>query len=85
MPSTSLVDSIDDIFSKKPKIAEMNKKAAIFSYNYSSDNFENFNHSLTGTEKQPDTILVQGHFGTSLGKMVSGCRFQSYYPITPCI
>ena len=83
MPSTSLVDSIDDIFSKKPKIAEMNKKAAIFSYNYSLNNFENFNHTLTGTEKQPDTILAQGHFGTSLGKMVSGCRFQSYYPITP--
>ena len=83
MPSTSLVDSIDDIFSKKPKIAEMNKKAAIFSYNYSSNNFENFKHTLTGIEKQPDTILVQGHFGTSLGKMVSGCRFQSYYPITP--
>ena len=83
MPSTSLVDSIDDIFSKKPKIAEMNKKAAIFSYNYSLNNFENFNHTLTGTQKQSDTILVQGHFGCSLGKMVSGCRFQSYYPITP--
>ncbi len=83
MPSTSLVDSIDDIFSKKPKIAEINKQAANFSYNYASNNFENFNHTLTGTQKQPDTILVQGHFGTSLGKMVSGCRFQSYYPITP--
>ena len=83
MPSTSLVDSIDGIFSKKPKIAEMNKKTAIFSYNYASNNFENFNHALTGIPKQPDTILVQGHFGTSLGKMVSGCRFQSYYPITP--
>ena len=83
MPSTSLVDSIDDIFSKKPKIAEINKQAANFSYNYASNNFENFNHTLTGVQKQPDTILVQGHFGTSLGKMVSGCRFQSYYPITP--
>ena len=28
-------------------------------------------------------MLVQGHYGTSLGKMVAGCRFQSYYPITP--
>ena len=44
---------------------------------------KNFNYNLTGISKQPDTILVQGHFGTSLGKMVSGCRFQSYYPITP--
>jgi len=44
---------------------------------------KNFEHSLTGTTKQPYTILVQGHYGTSIGKMVSGCRFQSYYPITP--
>ena len=76
-------NSIDDIFSKKPKIAEINQQAASFSYNYASKNFENFNHSLTGTQKQSDTILVQGHFGCSLGKMVCGCRFQSYYPITP--
>ena len=83
MPSDSLVNSIDEIFSKKPKIAEINQQAANFSYNHASKNFENFNHVLTGTEKQPDTILVQGHFGCSLGKMVCGCRFQSYYPITP--
>ena len=26
---------------------------------------------------------MQGHQGTAIGKMVAGCRFQSYYPITP--
>jgi 2-oxoglutarate ferredoxin oxidoreductase subunit alpha len=83
MSSTSLVDAIDDIFSKKPQIAEINKQTANYSYNFASDNFENFNYNLTSISKQPDTILVQGHYGTSLGKMVSGCRFQSYYPITP--
>jgi len=82
MPSNSLLNSIDSIFSKKPQIAEINKQAAIISYNYASK-FENFEHNLTGTTKQPHTILVQGHYGTSIGKMVSGCRFQSYYPITP--
>jgi 2-oxoglutarate ferredoxin oxidoreductase subunit alpha len=83
MSSTSLVDAIDDIFSKKPQIAEINKQTANYSYDFASDNFENFNYNLTGISKQPDIILVQGHYGTSLGKMVSGCRFQSYYPITP--
>jgi 2-oxoglutarate ferredoxin oxidoreductase subunit alpha len=82
-PSTSLFHSIDDIFSKKPQIAEINKQAANHSYNHASTMFENFGFNLIGITKQPDTILVQGHFGTSLGKMVSGCRFQSYYPITP--
>jgi 2-oxoglutarate ferredoxin oxidoreductase subunit alpha len=83
MPLDPLLLSIDSIFSKKPQIAEINKQAADFSYDYAKSNFNTFQYSLTGTTKQPDTILVQGHFGTSIGKMVSGCRFQSYYPITP--
>lgn len=83
MPSDSLLNSINSIFSSKPQIAEINKQAANYSYNYATTNFENFEHTLTGTTKQPNTILVQGHYGTSIGKMVCGCRFQSYYPITP--
>jgi len=83
MPLDPLLQSIDSIFSKKPQIAEINKQAANFAYDYAQSKFGNFPYALTGTTKQPDTILVQGHFGTSIGKMVSGCRFQSYYPITP--
>ena len=83
MPSDSLIHSIDMIFSKKPQIAEINKQVANYSYNYASSKFENFEYRLIGITKQPNTILVQGHYGTSIGKMVSGCRFQSYYPITP--
>ena len=83
MPSDSLLQSIDSIFFKKPQIAEINKQAANYSYNFATSKFTDFSFTLHGTEKQPDTILVQGHQGTSIGKMVSGCRFQSYYPITP--
>ena len=83
MPSDSLLKSIDSIFSKKPQIAEINKQAANYSYNYATSNFTDFPFTLPGTEKQNDTILVQGHQGTSIGKIVSGCRFQPYYPITP--
>jgi 2-oxoglutarate ferredoxin oxidoreductase subunit alpha len=28
-------------------------------------------------------IIVQGNQSSALGKMVAGCRFQTYYPITP--
>lgn len=83
MPSDSLLRSIDSIFSKKPQIAQLNKQVATYSYNYASAKFQNFDYTLTGTVKEPDIIIVQGHYGTSIGKMVSGCRFQSYYPITP--
>jgi len=83
MPADSLLNSIDNIFSKKPLIAEINKQAANYSYRYASTNFQNFNQTLTGTKKEPGTILVQGFQGTALGKMACGCRFQPYYPITP--
>lgn len=83
MPPDSLLDSVDTIFAKKPKVAEINKQAATFSYNYSTAKFSDFHHSLPQIDKKPNIILVQGHQGTSLGKMVAGCRFQSYYPITP--
>lgn len=83
IPSEPLLRSIDSIFSKKPKIAEINKQAATYSYNYASVKFDEFSNSLPGITQQQDTILIQGHQGTALGKMAYGCRFQSYYPITP--
>ncbi len=83
MPPAELLDSIGDIFSKKPQIAELNRNAARYSYNLAAARFPDFSISLPGTKRQPGTILVQGYEGTSIGKIVSGCRFQSYYPITP--
>ncbi|HSG83703.1 MAG: 2-oxoacid:ferredoxin oxidoreductase subunit alpha [Nitrosopumilus sp.] len=83
MPPDSLQKTIESIFSKKPEIAKINQQTANYSYNFATAKFENFNHILTGTEKEPGTILVQGFQGTALGKMACGCRFQPYYPITP--
>jgi 2-oxoglutarate ferredoxin oxidoreductase subunit alpha len=78
-----LLDSIESIFIKKPKIAEINKQAANYAYNYAAAKFEKTKFPLSPVTKEPNTILVQGYQGTAIGKMVSGCRFQSYYPITP--
>ena len=83
MPPNPLQKTIESIFSKKPEIAKINQETANYSYNYATAKFENFNHTLPGTEKEPGTILVQGFQGTALGKMACGCRFQPYYPITP--
>jgi len=83
MPPQTLLESIDAIFSKKKAIADLNKNAAIFSYNFASAKFPDFAFTLRPTTKTPDTILVQGYQGTALGKMACGCRFQPYYPITP--
>ncbi len=78
-----LLDSIDSIFSKKPQVAEINKQAANYAYNYAAAKFDKINFSLNSVSKESNTMLVQGHQGTAIGKMVSGCRFQPYYPITP--
>ena len=83
MPPDSLQKAIESIFSKKPEIAKINQQTANYSYNFATAKFENFTHTLPGTEKESQTILVQGFQGTALGKMACGCRFQPYYPITP--
>jgi 2-oxoglutarate ferredoxin oxidoreductase subunit alpha len=83
MPPQALLDAIGGIFAKKPAIADINKAAATYAYNYASAKFSDYPMSLTVQKKANDTILVQGYEGTALGKMACGCRFQSYYPITP--
>ena len=82
-PIEPLLETIEDTFSKKPSIVDLNKRAANFSYNYASAKFSDFQDSISDNGKSKNTLLVQGHQGSALGKMVCGCRFQSYYPITP--
>ena len=83
IPSQKLTESVNSIFSKKKSIAEINASAANFAYNYASAKFENNNFKFETKAVEDKTILVQGYYGTSIGKIIAGCRFQSYYPITP--
>ena len=83
MPPDSLQKIIGSMFSKKSEVAKINQQTATYSYNFATAKFENFAYTLLGTQKEPGTLLVQGFQGTALGKMVCGCRFQPYYPITP--
>ena len=83
IPSEKLTDSVNSIFSKKKSIAEINVSAANFAYNYAAAKFEHNNLKFETKDIQDNTILVQGYYGTSIGKIIAGCRFQSYYPITP--
>jgi 2-oxoglutarate ferredoxin oxidoreductase subunit alpha len=83
MPAKTLLESVDAIFAKKQAIADINKNAANYAYNYATAKFTDFGFSLNKTNKKPNTILIQGYYGTALGKMACGCRFQPYYPITP--
>jgi len=48
MPPEDLMESINSIFAKKPKIAEINTQAANYAYNHASAKFTGFEFSLKG-------------------------------------
>jgi 2-oxoglutarate ferredoxin oxidoreductase subunit alpha len=83
LPPETLLKSVESIFSRKPQIAEMNKHAANYAYNFATAKYPKFKLQLSPIPKEPNTILLQGFQSTGLAKIASGCRFQSYYPITP--
>ena len=79
-----IANAIKYAFKTKPKIAEMNIDAANYAYNHTKAKFgDEFRYRLEVREVKNDLILVAGNQATGLGKMVGGCRFQTYYPITP--
>src|ERR671922_1991663 len=83
--SEVLLKAIQFIFRTKKKVADLNVQASIHTYNYAKAKFagSNFSYRLKIRPAQQDTIIVQGNQSSALGKMVAGCRFQTYYPITP--
>ena len=83
----NMADGIRSIFSNKPKIAEINIDAANYSYNYVKSKYiditKKFSRNLVYGKINNNTIIAQGSQSSPLGKIVAGCRFQTYYPITP--
>ena len=80
----ALFRAINYIFRTKPKIAEINISAAEYAINYSEQRFQNTKFSFNESKRNfSNIILVQGSQSSALGKIVAGCRFQTYYPITP--
>jgi 2-oxoglutarate/2-oxoacid ferredoxin oxidoreductase subunit alpha len=81
----ALRSAIRFVFRSKPKIAEINVSAAEFAYEYARDNHDSslLGFSLSARDPVPDMILVQGNQSSALGKLSAGCKFQTYYPITP--
>ena len=80
-----LVRGIRHIFKAKQKVAELNAKAAYHIYEYAKEKFarDGFEYRLAVQKPAPGFIVVQGNQSSAMGKMVAGCRFQTYYPITP--
>ncbi len=81
----SLVEkAIRATFSEKPKIADMNVLAYKKAYEHAKHAFGyDFPHKLKTLDAYEERIFVSGFQATALGKILAGCRLQTYYPITP--
>src|ERR671921_1079407 len=80
-----LAKAIRHIFRSKPKIAEINVSAADHAYNHVRSEFDisEFPFKLRCKKPTSEMLLVQGNQSSAMGKIIAGCRFQTYYPITP--
>lgn len=83
LPPATLLGSVESVFARKKEIADMNRNAANYAYNFAAAKYQKLKYQLNPIPKEPNTLLVQGFQSTGLAKIACGCRFQSYYPITP--
>jgi 2-oxoglutarate ferredoxin oxidoreductase subunit alpha len=81
----SLVEkAIRTFFAEKPKIVDMNILAFKMAYSYAKENFQNsFGHKLQKIDTNEKRVFLSGNQAVALGKVLGGCRVQTYYPITP--
>jgi 2-oxoglutarate ferredoxin oxidoreductase subunit alpha len=75
--------AIQAIFSGRQKIIEMNILALDLAYDYAKKKFGDFGFKLETVTTNEKRIFLQGTQAVALGKLVGGCRLQTYYPITP--
>jgi 2-oxoglutarate ferredoxin oxidoreductase subunit alpha len=78
--------AIRTFFAEKPRIGDMNILAFKTAYNYAKQNFQNtFEHKLQKIDTSKERIFISGNQAVALGKVLGGCRIQTYYPITPAV
>ncbi len=66
------------------KIAEMNITALSQAYEFAQKTFkDSFNHKLEKLNVDEARVFATGNQAVAMGKVLGGCRVQTYYPITP--
>ena len=66
------------------KIAPMNVTALGEAYDYAVRTFKDgLNFKLEKTDVNEERIFLTGNQAVAMGKVLGGCRVQTYYPITP--
>jgi 2-oxoglutarate ferredoxin oxidoreductase subunit alpha len=76
--------AIGAIFTDKPKIVDMNIMAFRQAFDYAKQAFHHsLDFKLEKTDANEERIFLSGNQAVALGKVLGGCRIQTYYPITP--
>lgn len=76
--------AIRTIFAEKPRVIDMNLIALDKAYEYAEQKFgDDFDYKLETVQTDETRILIAGAQAVALGKLLGGCRVQTYYPITP--
>ena len=75
--------AIKMIFGDKPKVISVNLLALSKAYEYATQKFGDSGLKLEIIPTDEKRIFLQGTQAAALGKLVGGCRLQTYYPITP--
>lgn len=67
------------------KIVDMNLIALKEAYQYTENHFNihNFKYKLEKQSINESRIFLNGNQAVAMGKVLGGCRIQTYYPITP--
>ena len=67
------------------KLVDMNVTAVDYAYDYAEKNFNvnNFKYKLEKIDTSEPRIFLTGNQAVAMGKVLGGCRIQTYYPITP--
>jgi 2-oxoglutarate ferredoxin oxidoreductase subunit alpha len=83
-PEANISEAIRKQFRSKPRVAEMNVKAIGTAYEYVMEKYDGgFGYTLEPVPTTEKRMFLRGSSTIGIAKILSGCRLQTYYPITP--
>jgi len=83
-PQEQVNEALKKQFKAKPKVVEINTAAVTAAYDYVREKYNGgFGYKLQPNPTTEKRIFVRGSSIIGIAKILSGCRLQTYYPITP--
>ncbi|HEX9708662.1 MAG TPA: 2-oxoacid:acceptor oxidoreductase subunit alpha [Candidatus Thermoplasmatota archaeon] len=83
LPEETVLRGLRDVFGKRPKLLDMNEHGLAAGYEAARPFASKFPVALKPRKAAGPRMFVTGNQAVALGKVAGGCRFQTYYPITP--